>query len=234
MTGVVPDDQGIGDVLLARFDADGQLDGTFGTNGYTLLGFDPTSTGGYDLAMLADGSWIVAGKSSPSIGCELYHFTADGQWNSGFGTDGRLITNYPVGDPLDVRSVVVDDEQGVVVVNDLTLEDSTVVVLARFHQGNTGLSLTAIGADPFAPCVAPDPVVPTSTVRFTLPVATQVSFTVVDALGRQVAAKGPYRLPAGTHHEELPPLQGLPAGRYTLICITGEQRRSVPFLKTAF
>jgi hypothetical protein len=199
-----------------------------------LLGFDPTSTGGYDLAMLADGSWIVAGKSSPSIGCELYHFTADGQWNSGFGTDGRLITNYPVGDPLDVRSVVVDDEQGVVVVNDLTLEDSTVVVLARFHQGNTGLSLTAIGADPFAPCVAPDPVVPTSTVRFTLPVATQVSFTVVDALGRQVAAKGPYRLPAGTHHEELPPLQGLPAGRYTLICITGEQRRSVPFLKTAF
>lgn len=234
LTGIVPNDQGVGDVLLARFDADGQLDGSFGTNGYTLVGFDSTSTSGYDLAMLADSSWIVAGRSSPSIGCELYHFTADGQWNSGFGTDGRLITNYPVGDPLDVRSVEVDDEQRVVVVNDLDLGDSTVVILARFYQGNTGIPLTPLGADPTAPHVAPDPVVPTSTVRFTLPIATKVSFTVVDALGRQVATRGPYLLPAGTHHEELPPLQGLSVGRYTLISSIGEQRRSVPFVKTAF
>ena len=62
--------------------------------------------------------------------------------------------------------------------------------------------------------VAPNPVTGASTLRYALPVATRVSLTVVDALGREVVRLVEGERGAGWHVARVPP--GLSSGTYVV------------------
>jgi uncharacterized delta-60 repeat protein len=93
-----------GDTLfVARFNSDGTVDSSFGTNGVARptevsQGTQPTfALGG--LAMQSDGKIIAAGYISQMLQdhnaqfSALYRFNADGTVDSSFGEQGRLIVN---------------------------------------------------------------------------------------------------------------------------------------------
>lgn len=117
-----------GTFLLARFDADGSLDSSFGEGGYAappIVGpgeaaskgaFEEASSGAMDLAVMPDGDVVLGGGTSQwgnweftklvglrCVDCPqpmLARFDADGHLDPGFGSGGLLRLLEPDGSPF--------------------------------------------------------------------------------------------------------------------------------------
>ena len=83
-------------LAAARFDADGGLDSGYGNNGAAFvasIGPGPDYVGGF--ALTADGRAVVAGKAwnGDAWVLSVARFTADGDIDASFGTDGLVTTD---------------------------------------------------------------------------------------------------------------------------------------------
>jgi uncharacterized delta-60 repeat protein len=79
----------VSDFLLARFNADGRLDSSFGINGIVLTDIEYGSTDvAKALAIQADGKILAAGSSGSSLA--LCRYNIDGSLDSTFDVDGKL------------------------------------------------------------------------------------------------------------------------------------------------
>jgi uncharacterized delta-60 repeat protein len=108
------------DLALARFNADGSLDASFGSGGRVITDEDPDNPGPReDFARLvigqSDGKLVVAGES---IGIEVFRrdfaltrYNPDGSLDESFGSGGRVFTDFDgriqVVDPLSFTDLVV-------------------------------------------------------------------------------------------------------------------------------
>jgi uncharacterized delta-60 repeat protein len=85
------------DFLLARYNSNGGLDTTFGTNGLTTLDFGAVDSA-YDVAIRADGIIAVAGCGLSALGSsfqfEVAQFTANGMPDTAFSGDGKVLTSF--------------------------------------------------------------------------------------------------------------------------------------------
>ena len=85
-----------GDFLLARYNADGTLDTTFGTGGRTVFDLGGIETVG-DVAVLPSGKILVAGGSNAgtSTGSDfaVARFNADGSVDTTFASSGKLVAH---------------------------------------------------------------------------------------------------------------------------------------------
>jgi uncharacterized delta-60 repeat protein len=137
-----PDLPGSGlDFALARYNASGTLDGSFGKGGKVVFDF----FGSFDQANAAvlqpDGKIIVAGSASydsfnRDIGFALTRFNTDGSTDFGFGTGGKQITDF-FGAGAQANGVVLQPDGKFVVAG--TASDSatrpvaTDIALARYN-----------------------------------------------------------------------------------------------------
>jgi len=78
------------DFALARYNADGSLDGSFGNGGRQTTDFAGGDDAGRAMAVQADGRIVVAGSSDP--GFALARYDADGSLDGSFSGDGRQTT----------------------------------------------------------------------------------------------------------------------------------------------
>ncbi len=82
------------DFALARYNADGSLDPTFGTGGKvtTDFGFDEA----FAVALQPDGKIVAAGYAvvGSSLDFALARYNADGSLDPTFGTDGKVTTDF--------------------------------------------------------------------------------------------------------------------------------------------
>src|SRR5688572_6760799 len=87
---------------LARYTADGQLDGTFGSGGSIVLNYRPAS-----LAVRSDNRLVVAGYDSANANNVLLtRYTANGQVDSSFGGgDGQVSQPYFGGSNTFVKQI---------------------------------------------------------------------------------------------------------------------------------
>ncbi len=110
--------------MLARYNPDGTLDGTFGSGGIVIMlvapgdSRDQVDTNG----MVIDpaGRIIVGGGANMGTGAgglnfALARYYSDGSLDSSFGGDGVVTTGMASGDNLDVVSGVAIDENGKIV-----------------------------------------------------------------------------------------------------------------------
>ena len=95
-------------MALARYNADGSLDASFGGKG---KGEVIINTGrhsidhGYSLALQSDGKILIAGTTSPdssTVDAALMRFTTAGILDPSFGTGGVVITHFSL--PVDLNS----------------------------------------------------------------------------------------------------------------------------------
>ena len=101
------------DFAVVRYNADGSLDGTFGTGGIvtTPIGAGDNALG---VALQADGKIVVAGYSSlTSIEPALARYNTDGSLDATFGTGG--IVTVPLGPGTDTLSKVAIEADGKIV-----------------------------------------------------------------------------------------------------------------------
>lgn len=81
------------DFALARFNADGTLDPTFGTGGKVTTDFRNGDDAAFSMAIQADGKIVAAGTSSSGIKYDfaLARYNADGSLDTTFDGDGKVV-----------------------------------------------------------------------------------------------------------------------------------------------
>jgi uncharacterized delta-60 repeat protein len=82
-------------IYIRRFNSNGNLDTSFGNNGYAI----PYNSIGYinDIALQSDGKIVVCGTSGSAY--YVWRFNANGTHDSSFGTNGRAFV-YPKTNPF--------------------------------------------------------------------------------------------------------------------------------------
>lgn len=86
------------DFALARYNADGTLDATFGTNGRIITSFGNGADRAYALVVQPDGKIVVGGDSNQGANGNdfaLARYNANGTLDTTFGNGGKVLT--PIG-----------------------------------------------------------------------------------------------------------------------------------------
>jgi uncharacterized delta-60 repeat protein len=95
---------------LTRYNADGSLDTSFGTNGVASVSFQGTNDTPSSVALLPDGDILVAGTSTVTSGGSEFAialFNADGTLDTSFGSGtGKVLTSFATGS-TDIANAVV-------------------------------------------------------------------------------------------------------------------------------
>src|SRR5437773_237131 len=141
------------DFALVRYNADGSLDGSFGTDGIvtTLI-----QNGGFFEAVVLqpDGKLVAAGVGGGHFA--LVRYNADGSLDGTFGTGGKVIT--PIGSFADMAYALVLQPDGKLVAAGSTSNGSWAFALVRYNAdgsldgsfGTGGTVTTQIGSSNLA------------------------------------------------------------------------------------
>ena len=105
-----------GDISVARFLADGQLDSTFGTGGVATTDLGGGATGyAYGITVQSDSKIVVVGSTSTNNGDFLViRYNADGTLDTSFDTDGKVSTDFS-GAANEAYAVVMQSDGKIVV-----------------------------------------------------------------------------------------------------------------------
>ena len=125
---------------LARLDADGALDTTFGTGGKVSLTNAQTNQFANSAALTADGYIIVLGENRPkptttNTNFLMMRFTPGGQLDTTFGGGkGQVVTDF-FGQADQGRSVVVDGSGRIIAAGKATVKANATAdfVVARYY-----------------------------------------------------------------------------------------------------
>jgi uncharacterized delta-60 repeat protein len=140
--------------VTARFNPDGSLDQTFGTNGSVQTTFGDSAAEGNDVVLQADGKIIVvgftgAGSYSSLNNFALVRFNPDGGLDQSFGAGGKVKSASGI-----ATSVMLQADGKIVVGGTYDTGSSNGFMLARYNSngtldgtfGNAGVTKTAIGS----------------------------------------------------------------------------------------
>ncbi len=142
------------DFAIARVNADGTSDTSFGTGGSQL-----TSFGGYDdqanaLAIQGDGDIVVAGAAGGAGGTTfaLARYAPDGSLDASFGTSGKATTT--IGTSSAAVGVAIQGDGRLVVAGTATISGNSQVSVARYQTDgslDTSFGTNGIVSMPIAP-----------------------------------------------------------------------------------
>ncbi|MCP4165513.1 MAG: hypothetical protein GY759_06420, partial [Chloroflexi bacterium] len=124
------------DVALARYNADGSLDTTFGSGGILTTDFGSGSDNGQSVTVQSDDKILVAGYSwnGSDDDFALTRYNANGSLDTTFGSGGILTTDFGSGS---------DNGQSVTVQSD----GKILVAGYSWNGGNTDFALTRYNTD---------------------------------------------------------------------------------------
>lgn len=163
-------DMGREEAFLARYDASGSLDTSFGTGGIALINAGVNSVVFWDFAVQGDNKIVAVGHVSNSGATETFRdfvvarFNSDGSLDTSFGGDGVINTDL-AGRSDQANSVVIQSDGKIVVAGRSNLGGDSDFAIARYNDdgsldtgfGADGVVLTNFGtADDQAQDVAQD------------------------------------------------------------------------------
>ncbi|HEX8292407.1 MAG TPA: Calx-beta domain-containing protein [Pyrinomonadaceae bacterium] len=132
------------DFALARYEANGALDPTFGAGGRATLDFDSGSDTAVGVAAAPGGRILAGGYTFPSrYGGPLFaaaRFNPDGSPDNTFGAGGRATTGFPGGERATGRGMTAQPDGRLVVVGDVDFRarpqaNNADIGVARFGPG---------------------------------------------------------------------------------------------------
>ena len=182
-----PDTNPTDDFALARYNTDGGLDTTFGTNGTVVTDFFGNSDKALGLAFQADGKLIVTGFATiPNTLQQTFvvvRYDADGSLDQSFGTGGKVTTNWAGGNDRANKPAV----QG----------DGKIVVVGTATEPGTGQDFALARYLPGTPTPPPQPdftlafAQPTVTTNAGTKITAQADITRVDGFTGKVTITPP-------------------------------------------
>jgi len=123
-----------GDFALARYNANGSLDATFGTGGKVTTDFAGDDDAAFALVLQTDGKLVAAGgaKTSTREDFALARYNADGSLDATFGTGGKLTTDFN-GDDDEAHGLVLQPDGKLVAAGVAKTSRSNDFALARYN-----------------------------------------------------------------------------------------------------
>jgi uncharacterized delta-60 repeat protein len=129
-----------GKFALVRYNTNGSLDSTFGTNGGVITAVSSNYNIAKSLRIQADGKIVVAGPSSPNglvFHFALVRYNTNGSPDTTFGTNGVVITDFGSGQNI-ARTVGIQADNKIVVGGFTTNATSNQdLALARYNTNGT-------------------------------------------------------------------------------------------------
>jgi uncharacterized delta-60 repeat protein len=134
---------------LARYNADGTLDTTFGTNGIVLTPSGSQYAAVSALLLQPDGKLVVAGTVllSSQFRFQLIRYNTNGSLDTGFGGGGKVAT--PGNDSGGARGIVMQPDGKLVVSGFLSDGTGSAVTLARYNTDgslDTGFGVNGVAS----------------------------------------------------------------------------------------
>jgi uncharacterized delta-60 repeat protein len=125
------------DFALARYNADGSLDASFGAGGKVVTDFEGGSDEGRGVVILADGKILVGGVMTRFSGSArafaLARYNPDGSLDLSFGSGGKVSTSFPAGPSAGHALVVQADGKILLAGTVVTSDYNTAWGLARYN-----------------------------------------------------------------------------------------------------
>lgn len=128
-----PDPLGPSDFAVARFNADGSTDMTFGVGGKITTDFATNHDEGNAVAIQADGRIVVAGAAEAAANAfdfGLARYNTNGIPDTSWGGDGTVLTNF--GGTDSASGLAVQPDQMIVAVGSTTQSGGVDTALARY------------------------------------------------------------------------------------------------------
>ncbi|MFT3746155.1 MAG: hypothetical protein QM785_17930 [Pyrinomonadaceae bacterium] len=150
---------------VARYNSNGTLDTSFGTNGIVSTLFSGVGAEARSVAIQADGKIVVAGRvntlSSPITNhSALARYTSTGTLDTSFGNNGTIVTEFFSPDSSEARGVAIQPDGKIITVGPASVINATnsSIGLARYTTtgsldstfGTNGKVTTALTGVPYA------------------------------------------------------------------------------------
>ena len=125
---------GFSSFALARYNADGSLDGSFGSGGVVSTSVGTNYAYASAVALQSDGKIVVAGYANDSSGNQrfaLVRYNSDGSLDTSFGSHGQVMLNF--GGSYDIAQAVTIQSDGKILIAGYGYNGSTLAELARLN-----------------------------------------------------------------------------------------------------
>ncbi len=131
-------DEASADFALARYEADGTLDSSFGNAGRVITDFAANFDIASAVAIQADGKIVAAGRSQNDSGIDfaLARYDSDGNLDPTFGTGGMVRTVFPTGISR-ILAVAIQADQKIVAAGRAIGPNVYDFALARYNVDGT-------------------------------------------------------------------------------------------------
>lgn len=205
---------GTEDFAVARYNADGSLDPTFGVGGAVVLPVGSSEDVLWDLALEPGNGKIILGgyginPSSGNYDFALVRLKASGIPDLTFGNNGILFAD--IGGGNDFANNIELQSDGKILMTGAAVSVSYDMALARFLNSITSVFYPE--KETGSMLCFPDPFDAATTVQFELQAASHVILAVYDLNGKEVARLADERFPSGKHERTFE-ASGLPPGIY--------------------
>jgi uncharacterized delta-60 repeat protein len=204
------------DIIMRRFNSNGNLDSTFGNNGVSTI-FYPEVHILYKASLQVDGKILAGGVQSIGSNGDylLLRFNSNGDLDSTFGVNGRVVTDFYGGNDFIYGDLVIDSDLKILTsgIAD-SLGSNFKLALVRYLSGLT-LGMIEFSQTETTPLLYPNPLQQTEVLKYTLSEPEQISISLIDGQGKLVTEFVKNENRAKGEHEEilnLPPT--LPSGTY--------------------
>jgi uncharacterized delta-60 repeat protein len=134
------------DFKIARFDADGSLDPTFGTGGTVTIAVSPFDDTARAIALQTDGKIVVAGYAKGTGGWALVRLQSDGTLDPTFGTGGLQTTNVGLARDQGL-ALAIDASANLVVAGTATVDGARAFGVARYLSGDVSPAVCGNGVE---------------------------------------------------------------------------------------
>jgi uncharacterized delta-60 repeat protein len=131
---------GVGYVKVARYNADGTLDNSFGNSGIVITNLSGTFDDPYihSVVLLANGKIIVGGRAEEWFnaysGLILICYNSDGSLDLSFGNQGILL--YPAGNFSSITDIKVQPDGKIIAAGDVHYGGFDVIVVRLYPNGS--------------------------------------------------------------------------------------------------
>lgn len=144
-------------LLIARFDLSGNLDTTFGTNGYispTISNFE----NGIDIFIQNDSKILITGRSLNDV--KVIRFLNNGNLDNTFGTNGIANINFGTGGISIPNSIIVQSDNKILVSGTVNISNVFNYAVTRLNESGSldtsfasnGVFKTLVGISPSGSC----------------------------------------------------------------------------------
>jgi uncharacterized delta-60 repeat protein len=135
------------DFALARYNSDGSLDTTFGSDGKVMTDLSGLYDFAYSVAIQTDGKILMAGRSAGNSGYDLalVRYNSDGSLDATFDGDGKVTTATGVDNPYHITGITIQANGKILVAGSSTNGSNTDFALVRYNSD--GSIDTTFGSD---------------------------------------------------------------------------------------